>query len=857
MKNKIIFKTLMLKGEAGSTIVSMEKTGHVGTADIYTITFNDGSTTEISLENMSAITSVEKTSSTDTEDIYTITCADGSTQTFSVLNHNADIAAMSDDIDTIDARVDNFINSVVPNTVETLWTGSIKDVGDSATLSKAVSNFDYIDLYLLGSADSKYIRVPATQTAVDIQLQNLSDDASSNFLRLWEMGVSISGSTVSITKSIAWAWDDPNNSNPTVTANAQNSIPITRIDGVKVASDTPAEVTDIRVGADGTTYNSAGAAVRGQISDLKSALNVIQNDIDAGTRTFIYNVIENSYPNSSGGFDTYSGWDRSDYIPVDGNEKIYIQNPSKNTNDNVFYRQDKSVISSFSIPIGTPAVITTPADCAYIVISNKSTDFFTQVYVPSIIADLKYNCEHLDTEVDTIENDALVRITSRQLFDRNDVLSGYVTTNGNVYPDSNTYDYYPYLYVGDHVGETLYFSVDGTSYNARFVCAYDANKNAIQASGAESVASYTIPNEIKYVSISWAKNASFQCELDKITPKAEYFNRLKPKENKAVSTVCFGGMVVKTSGDLTSGESFSLDGTCSKKNNVFVFYGKISAFTGIRIGQGLGYSRGYNIHVTPTGISWQNGTTDGSPIQHGLTITDYIGVVIDIDNDGISHVTISTNGGAYTRNVAPWLGSDMEIFATADSGTTLTDCEFSFAVKDVKKPIWYFGDSYISNAETRWPYYINAMGYYKNLYMDGFSGANSSQIYPDVIKLFDAGVVPKYLIWGLGMNEADDGNVNSTWLAYYTLLRDLCDKNNVQLILCTIPNTPIADNSYKNAIVKTSGLPFIDYASAVNTAVNSSSWYSGMLSSDNVHPTTEGARALANRLIADMPIITE
>lgn len=116
MKNKIIFKTLMLKGEAGSTIVSMEKTGHVGTADIYTITFNDGSTTEISLENMSAITSVEKTSSTDTEDIYTITCADGSTQTFSVLNHNEDIAAMSsdlsemaDEISAIDARVDGFV----------------------------------------------------------------------------------------------------------------------------------------------------------------------------------------------------------------------------------------------------------------------------------------------------------------------------------------------------------------------------------------------------------------------------------------------------------------------------------------------------------------------------------------------------------------------------------------------------------------------------------------------------------------------------------------------------------------------------------------------------------------------------
>ena len=277
MKNKIIFKTLMLKGEAGSTIVSMEKTGHVGTADIYTITFNDGSTTEISLENMSAITSVEKTSSTDTEDIYTITCADGSTQNFSVLNHNADIAAIetqtANDIAEIDARVDNFINSVVPNTVETLWTGSIQHVGDSATLSKAVSNFDYIDLYLLGSADSKYIRVPATQTAVEIQQQNMSDNASSNFLRLWEMGVSISGTTVSITKLIAWAWDDPDNSNPTVTANAQNGNPITRIDGVKVASDTPAELTDIRVGANGVTYASAGDAVRNQFNDVNTIIN--------------------------------------------------------------------------------------------------------------------------------------------------------------------------------------------------------------------------------------------------------------------------------------------------------------------------------------------------------------------------------------------------------------------------------------------------------------------------------------------------------------------------------------------------------------------------------------------------------
>lgn len=85
MKN-VYFKTIMLKGEAGGTIASIEKTSSELNVDTYTITLNDGTQTTFEVTNGTSIASIEKTGTSGYQDTYTITLTDGSTSTFVVMN---------------------------------------------------------------------------------------------------------------------------------------------------------------------------------------------------------------------------------------------------------------------------------------------------------------------------------------------------------------------------------------------------------------------------------------------------------------------------------------------------------------------------------------------------------------------------------------------------------------------------------------------------------------------------------------------------------------------------------------------------------------------------------------------------
>nr|DAW56150.1 MAG TPA: baseplate wedge protein [Caudoviricetes sp.] len=86
--DELIFKTILLKGEAGNNISNIQKTATSGNVDTYTITLTDGSTTTFDVTNGNGIVGIEKTGASGNVDTYTITLTDGSTTTFDVTNGN-------------------------------------------------------------------------------------------------------------------------------------------------------------------------------------------------------------------------------------------------------------------------------------------------------------------------------------------------------------------------------------------------------------------------------------------------------------------------------------------------------------------------------------------------------------------------------------------------------------------------------------------------------------------------------------------------------------------------------------------------------------------------------------------------
>ena len=119
-----------------------------------------------------------------------------------------------------------------------------------------------------------------------------------------------------------------------------------------------------------------------------------------------------------------------------------------------------------------------------------------------------------------------------------------------------------------------------------------------------------------------------------------------------------------------------------------------------------------------------------------------------------------------------------------------------------------------------------------------------------------------FAVWLQGMNGGNDGDgvPNSTWLANTEEFIRTCQQEGIIPVLSTTPTVPNYSHVYMNEWVRSSGCRYIDLASSVEKEGTTTWKFYGeteaYLSSDLVHPTSYGAKAMCEQVLKDFPEIS-
>ena len=282
------------------------------------------------------------------------------------------------------------------------------------------------------------------------------------------------------------------------------------------------------------------------------------------------------------------------------------------------------------------------------------------------------------------------------------------------------------------------------------------------------------------------------------------------------------------------------------------FRGDLDTFNGIIIAYGYQDAYGGYVKVTSTNFEYYFGSESEPRLTeaHGLTLTDYIAIRIVAKTGNKADFYIATNGGVYNKVNQSWDVRKGALSVRSVGTNVLNNCVLSYNCDGWSMPNHLYGDSYFGTLIMKWTKYLVDYGMIYNL-QNAYPGRTSATAL-NIAKTILASSQPDRIVWCLGMNDGDNGSINASWKSCVDELIEICESRNIELILATIPNVPTVDNTYKNAYVRASGKRYIDFANAVGAA-DDTTWYSGMLSTDNVHPSTTGAIALFNQAIADVP----
>ena len=458
------------------------------------------------------------------------------------------------------------------------------------------------------------------------------------------------------------------------------------------------------------------------------------------------------------------------------------------------------------------------------------------------------------------------------LLDFSAVTFGYYMTDAGVIGANASYWYTDYIPVQEGHTYTrqrgqLTVTQGRNIATTRWISCYDAAKTLLPGLGtSSSPSSFTIPEGVSYIRMS---GSTYMEEADHPTvvegtallDYSEYFAPYSVLKESANNEPLINNLIgdTRTTGivhyfDIDS-DNHSFEDVQDVNNYTVEFKGKITTLNSLIVGHGYQTSNAGYIKITPTTFEYYLGTEANPRLSeaHGLTLKDYINIKIDADFTNVeAKFTITTNGGTYTKTGQAWDSKSGYLCARSEGANTLTECVLSYYARGWRKNIHIYGDSYVGVYQDRWTYHLIQAGY-TNYLLNAFPGRVSSAALANLRDVVLPHSRPKEIIWAMGMNDGDvNGVINAAWKACVESLISICEEKGIELILATIPNVPGVDNTAKNAYVKASGYRYIDFASAVS-ANSGSTWFDNMLSNDNTHPTREGALALFNQAIADVP----
>lgn len=589
-----------------------------------------------------------------------------------------------------------------------------------------------------------------------------------------------------------------------------------------------------------TAAGSVSAAAE-QIATNTADIADLKDDFKGLYKAITYNTVDDSYwlvsGVNAGTSASYNGWKRTTRVPCNPDETLVITT-SKASTYNLFFSDDadRTMVSSFSLKSGVNE-IHVPSGAKYFALSNTSSglDGTTVSKILSI-----YDFENLENDVSQIEK----VIVTPNLADPTKFTIGYCYPPSSGAAANSTYDYTGKISVTS--GETLYLTTTG-----RFLKALDINGNNVAASGLSSeFTSYTVPNGIYYVYITF-----YHADINEFMVSKYSDIEFVPYGDPCIlpsyiSDICTSNGF-RVNGDLSQNEYLLIDKLLAvQKNAVITFVGNFTGtFGGLEIGFTTDISDSDEEHFKITNTNIERVTSSPTTYAHGLTMKDQIVVKLENNINNSLIITVESNGQKISSSNG-WRTDSRMVYVK--SLGSMTDCVLSWTCKDNLKKIALFGDSYLSYSEERWRYYLNEDGYSDNVFVNAYAGENSANGLINFTNLMEI-INPKYILWAYGMNDTDSiSAISSNWKYATEKVLSYCDKHQIIPILATIPNVPSVNNSFKNAYVRASGRRYIDFAKAVG-ADDDSTWFDGMLSDDNVHPTSIGAIALYYRAMADFP----